>query len=47
MEDDGEHAERPSLRELEALHAVVTFTKMTAAAKSLGISQPAVSRSIA
>lgn len=47
MDDDGDHAERPSLRELEALHAVVTFSKMTAAAKSLGISQPAVSRSIA
>jgi DNA-binding transcriptional LysR family regulator len=47
MEDDGEHIERPSLRELEALHAVVTFSKMTAAAAALGISQPAVSRSIA
>lgn len=38
---------RPSLRELEVLHAVVVTRKTTAAAQRLGISQPAVSRAIA
>ncbi|MDJ1159436.1 LysR substrate-binding domain-containing protein [Chelatococcus sp. SYSU_G07232] len=38
---------RPSLRELEVLHAVVLTRKTTAAAQRLGVSQPAVSRTIA
>ncbi len=42
-----ERRSRPSLRELEVLHAVISFAKTTAAAATLGISQPAVSRAIA
>ena len=38
---------RPSLRELEILHALLKFSKTIAAARALDISQPAVSRSIA
>lgn len=37
---------RPTLRELEVLRTLLTFGKATAAAKKLGISQPAVSRAI-
>jgi DNA-binding transcriptional LysR family regulator len=37
---------RPSLRELEALHALIDGRKTTAAASMLGISQPAISRAI-
>jgi DNA-binding transcriptional LysR family regulator len=37
---------RPSLRELEALHALIDGRKTTAAASMLGISQPAVTRAI-
>ncbi len=43
-EDEGRS--RPSLRELEVLHAVIATRKTTAAAHRLGISQPAVSRAI-
>lgn len=43
-EDEGRS--RPSLRELEVLHAVISTRKTTAAAHRLGISQPAVSRAI-
>lgn len=43
-EEDGRS--RPSVRELEVLHAVITTRKTTAAAQRLGISQPAVSRAI-
>lgn len=45
--DDEELRSRPSVRELEVLHAVITTRKTTAAAQRLGISQPAVSRAIA
>ncbi len=44
--DDEENRSRPSVRELEVLHAVITTRKTTAAAQRLGISQPAVSRAI-
>lgn len=44
-EDDARSA-RPSVRELEVLHAVITTRKTTAAAQRLGVSQPAVSRAI-
>jgi len=37
---------RPSIRELEVLRALLTFSKTTAAAKALGVSQPAISKSI-
>lgn len=37
---------RPTLRELEVLRTLLTFGKAIAAAKKLGISQPAVSRAI-
>jgi DNA-binding transcriptional LysR family regulator len=43
--DEGHHG-RPSLRELEVLHAVIVSRKTTAAAQRLGLSQPAVSRAI-
>ncbi len=39
-------AARPSVRELEVLHAVIATRKTTAAAQRLGVSQPAVSRAI-
>jgi DNA-binding transcriptional LysR family regulator len=45
--DDEDVRSRPSVRELEVLHAVITTRKTTAAAQRLGISQPAVSRAIA
>jgi DNA-binding transcriptional LysR family regulator len=38
--------QRPSIRELEALHALIDGRKTTSAASMLGISQPAVSRAI-
>jgi DNA-binding transcriptional LysR family regulator len=44
-EEDGGRS-RPSVRELEVLHAVITTRKTTAAAQRLGVSQPAVSRAI-
>jgi DNA-binding transcriptional LysR family regulator len=44
--DDEDLRSRPSVRELEVLHAVITTRKTTAAAQRLGISQPAVSRAI-
>ncbi|HYF53407.1 MAG TPA: LysR family transcriptional regulator, partial [Salinarimonas sp.] len=44
--DDGGRSSRPSVRELEVLHAVITTRKTTAAAQRLGVSQPAVSRAI-
>ncbi len=44
--DLNERDRRPSLRELEALHALVELRKTTAAAHKLGISQPAISRAI-
>jgi DNA-binding transcriptional LysR family regulator len=37
---------RPTLRELEVLRTLIAFRKATAAARKLGISQPAVSRAI-
>jgi DNA-binding transcriptional LysR family regulator len=40
-------SERPSLRELEILRALIQSRKTTSAAASLGVSQPAVSRAIA
>jgi DNA-binding transcriptional LysR family regulator len=45
IEDEG-RSSRPSVRELEVLHAVITTRKTTAAAQRLGVSQPAVSRAI-
>lgn len=42
-----EATDRPSLRELEALSAMIATRKTVAAAHLLGISQPAVSRAIA
>jgi DNA-binding transcriptional LysR family regulator len=39
--------DRPSLRELEILRALILSRKTTSAAASLGVSQPAVSRAIA
>lgn len=46
--DDSANAhERPTLRELEVLRALINLGKTTAAAAKLGISQPAVSRAIA
>jgi DNA-binding transcriptional LysR family regulator len=44
--NEQERDRRPSLRELEALHAVIDGRKTTAAASMLGISQPAISRAI-
>jgi DNA-binding transcriptional LysR family regulator len=41
-----ERSLRPSLREIEALHAMVELRKTTSAAHRLGVSQPAVSRAI-
>lgn len=43
MEPEGR---RPTLRELEVLRTLIGFGKATAAARQLGISQPAVSRAI-
>jgi DNA-binding transcriptional LysR family regulator len=37
---------RPTLRELEALHALIEARKTTSAASMLGVSQPAISRAI-
>jgi DNA-binding transcriptional LysR family regulator len=45
-DDEAGRASRPSVRELEVLHAVITTRKTTAAAQRLGVSQPAVSRAI-
>lgn len=45
-DEDGGRSSRPSVRELEVLHAVITTRKTTAAAHRLGVSQPAVSRAI-
>lgn len=45
--DDDSRSSRPSVRELEVLHAVITTRKTTAAAQRLGVSQPAISRAIA
>ncbi len=45
-EDQEPNGRRPTLRELEVLRTLITFGKATAAAKKLGISQPAVSRAI-
>lgn len=45
-DEDGGRSSRPSVRELEVLHAVITTRKTTAAAQRLGVSQPAVSRAI-
>ena len=45
-DDEGGRSSRPSVRELEVLHAVITTRKTTAAAQRLGVSQPAVSRAI-
>lgn len=45
-EADARHDRRPTLRELEALRALIMLGKTTAAAQKLGISQPAVSRAI-
>lgn len=45
--DDPASPERPSLRELEILRALIQSRKTTSAAASLGVSQPAVSRAIA
>jgi DNA-binding transcriptional LysR family regulator len=50
LPDEEEHASRafrPSLAELEALHALIVTGKTTAAAERLGITQPAVSRAVA
>lgn len=46
QEDSGVSGRRPTLRELEVLRTLITFGKTTAAARKLGISQPAVSRAI-
>lgn len=46
-DDESGRSSRPSVRELEVLHAVITTRKTTAAAQRLGVSQPAVSRAIA
>lgn len=46
QEDTGTNGRRPTLRELEVLRTLVTYGKATAAARKLGISQPAVSRAI-
>jgi len=45
-DDENTRSSRPSVRELEVLHAVITTRKTTAAAQRLGVSQPAVSRAI-
>lgn len=45
-DEDNGRSSRPSVRELEVLHAVITTRKTTAAAQRLGVSQPAVSRAI-
>jgi DNA-binding transcriptional LysR family regulator len=45
--DDLASVDRPSLRELEILRALIQSRKTTSAAASLGVSQPAVSRAIA
>jgi DNA-binding transcriptional LysR family regulator len=47
LDDDESKSSRPSVRELEVLHAVITTRKTTAAAQRLGVSQPAISRAIA
>ncbi|MFO7308123.1 MAG: LysR family transcriptional regulator [Pseudomonadota bacterium] len=46
-EDSESRSSRPSLRELEVLHALIATGKTTAAGQRLGISQPAVSRAVA
>lgn len=46
-EDSESRSARPSLRELEVLHALIATGKTTAAGQRLGISQPAVSRAVA
>jgi DNA-binding transcriptional LysR family regulator len=46
MQDQTPSTRRPTLRELEVLRTVISYGKATAAAKKLGISQPAVSRAI-
>lgn len=47
MQETRESSERrPTLRELEVLRTLIAYGKATAAARKLGISQPAVSRAI-
>lgn len=46
QEESGTTGRRPTLRELEVLRTLIIFGKTTAAARKLGISQPAVSRAI-
>ncbi len=46
MQDSVSPGRRPTLRELEVLRTLIRYGKATAAAKKLGISQPAVSRAI-
>ncbi|MGL4636198.1 MAG: LysR family transcriptional regulator [Beijerinckiaceae bacterium] len=43
---DATKEKRPTLRELEVLHAMIQGRKTTSAASMLGISQPAISRAI-
>jgi DNA-binding transcriptional LysR family regulator len=43
---DAAKEKRPTLRELEVLHAMIEGRKTTSAASMLGISQPAISRTI-
>ncbi len=45
-DEPGTTGRRPTLRELEVLRTLITFGKTTAAARNLGISQPAISRAI-
>lgn len=47
LKDEPSASDRPSLRELEILRALILSRKTTSAAASLGVSQPAVSRAIA
>lgn len=46
MQEQENSPRRPTLRELEVLRTLIQFGKATAAARKLGISQPAVSRAI-
>lgn len=46
MQEPANPGRRPTLRELEVLRTLIRFGKATAAARKLGISQPAVSRAI-